>query len=170
MTTILTVICVMLWIIVFAVMVYNREDRIRFYFASKKVQMAQLQEAWDEQERLDKAFDWSAVKVAECREERDYLQDQLHRVARERDNERALKQAASKTAAKLAVELATANYAVSYWGGKADEWFLAYEEERSKRQQAEDALLDYHLDKREKDEEGRAADRGWLADVDNEEE
>ena len=86
---------------------------IRFYFASKKVQMAQLhdlkrqlQEAWDEQERLDKAFDWAAIKVAECREERDYLQDQLHRVARERDNERKLRLAA-----------------------------------------AEDALLDYHLDK-----------------------
>ena len=102
-TTASTIICVMLWIIVFAVMVYNREDRIRFYFASKKVQMAQLhdlsrqlQEAWDEQERLDKAFDWSAVKVAECREERDYLQDQLHRVARERFQERELRQAAEK--------------------------------------------------------------------------
>ena len=53
---------------------------------------------------------------------------QLHRVARERDNERKL------------------------------------------RLEAEDKLLDYHLDKREKDEEGRAAERGWLADVDNEEE
>ena len=56
----------------------------------------QLQEAWDEQERLDKAFDWSAVKVAECREERDYLQEQLHRVARERFQERELRQAAEK--------------------------------------------------------------------------
>ena len=56
------------------------------------------------------------------------LRDQLHRVARERDNERKL------------------------------------------RLEAEDRLLDYHLDKREKDEEGRAAERGWLADVDNEEE
>ena len=49
----------------------------------------QLNEAWAEQERLDKAFDWAAVRVAECREERDYLQDQLHRVARERFSERA---------------------------------------------------------------------------------
>jgi len=100
--------------------------------------------------------------------DKDYLIDRFH-------EERALKQAASKTAAKLAVELETANYAVSYWGGKADEWFLAYEEERSKRQQAEDALLDYHLDKREKDEEGRAADRRvaercWLEPLANEEE
>ena len=151
----------------------------------------QLQEAWAEQERLDKAFDWAAIKVAECRKEKDYLQEQLHRVARERDNERklrlaamkdkdylidrfhkesALKQAASKTAAKLAVELVDAYKEIKYYKDSSYSWRTAYEAEHTNRQQAEDALLDYHLDKREKDEEGRAAEQGWLADVDNEEE
>jgi len=149
-------------------------NRIRFYFASKKVQMAQLhdlsrqlQEAWDEQERLDKAFDWSAVKVAECREERGYLQDQLHRVARERDNERKLRLAAMKDK----------DYLIDRFHEERDARMSAevyYEEQLTRAQvrvaAAEDALLDYHLDKREKDEEGRAADRGWLDATDNEEE
>ena len=120
----------------------------------------QLQEAWAEQERLDKAFDWAAIKVAECRKEKDYLQEQLHRVARERYEERALKQAASKTAAKLAVELVDAYKEIKYYKDSSYSWRTAYEAEHTNRQQAEDALLDYHLDKREKDEEGRAADRG----------
>ena len=51
----------------------------------------QLNEAWAEQERLDKAFDFAAVKVAELRDKNDNLRDQLHRVARERDNERKLR-------------------------------------------------------------------------------
>ena len=110
-------------------------NRTRYWLSSKKLQMAQLkdlsrqlQEAWDEQERLDNAFDWASMQATECEEQRDYLQDQLHRVARERDNERKL------------------------------------------RLEAEGKLQDYHLDKREKDEEGRAADRGWLDTTDNEEE
>ena len=56
----------------------------------------QLTEAWDEQERLEKAFDWASVRATEYREERDYLQEQLHRVARERDNERKLRLEAEK--------------------------------------------------------------------------
>ena len=87
----------------------------------------------------------------------DYLEEQLHRVARERYEERALKQAAFKTAAKLTNELALADAAVIYWRD-------TYEAEHSKRQQAEGALLDYHLDKREKDEEERAAERGMPTD------
>ena len=78
-------------------------NRIRFYFASKKVQMAQLhdlkrqlQEAWDEQERLDKAFLWLSGRATEYLKEKDYLQEQLHRVARERDNERKLRLEAEK--------------------------------------------------------------------------
>ena len=43
-------------------------------------------------------------------------------------------------------------------------------QERELRLEAEAALLECHLSKREKDEEDRAADRGWLADVENEEE
>ena len=138
-TTALTIICVMLWIIVFAVMVYNREDRIRFYFTSKKLQMAQLhdlqrqlQEAWDEGDKL-------SDNLVDSWDYAGNLLVQLHRVARERDNERKL------------------------------------------RLEAEDKLLDYRLDKREKDEEGRAADRGleqsaeelrdtYLEQLENEEE
>ena len=56
----------------------------------------QLNEAWAEQERLDKAFDWASVRATEYREERDYLQEQLHRVARERDNERKKRLEAEK--------------------------------------------------------------------------
>ena len=56
----------------------------------------QLNEAWAEQERLDKAFDFAAVKVAELRDKNDNLRDQLHRVARERDNERKLRLEAEK--------------------------------------------------------------------------
>ena len=80
-------------------------NRTRYWLSSKKLQMAQLkdlsrqlQEAWDEQERLDNAFDWASMQATECEEQRDYLQDQLHRVARERDNER-----------KLRLDLQTAN-------------------------------------------------------------
>ena len=227
---------------------------IRYWFAKKKLLMAQmkdlsrqLQEAWDEQERLDKAFDWSAVKVAECREQRDYLQEQLqderdeslrqaaahdwmgtmikdlrrdrdgarkssddgwswvddicgalgvedvfdavkyiellksgnvclreqlHRVARERDNERKLRLAAMKDK----------DYLIDRFHEERDARMSAevyYEEQLTRAQvrvaAAEDALLDYRLDKREKDEEGRAADRRvaercWLEPLANEEE
>ena len=88
----------------------------------------QLQEAWDDTRYYsDLCGDWVTL-YKEIRMDKDNLRDQLHRVARERDNERKL------------------------------------------RLEAEDRLLDYHLDKREKDEEGRAADRGWLDTTDNEEE
>ena len=114
-------------------------NRIRYYFASKKVQMAQLHDLkrqWQEMreerdEWRNEAHDWAISNTN--------IQSQLHRVARERDNERKL------------------------------------------RLEAEDKLLDYHLDKREKDEEGRAADRGleqsaeelrdtYLEQLENEEE
>ena len=90
--------------------------KLKYWLASKRLLMAQLhdlkrqlQEAWDEQKRLDKAFDFAAVKVAELRDKNDNLRDQLHRVARERDNERKL------------------------------------------RLEAEDKLLDYHLDNEDDD-------------------
>ena len=56
----------------------------------------QLQEAWDEQERLDKASRWLWRRATEYLKEKDYLQEQLHRVARERDNERKLRLEAEK--------------------------------------------------------------------------
>ena len=165
-TTASTIICVMLWIIVFAVMVYNREDRIRFYFASKKVQMAQLQEAWDEQERLDNAFLWLSGRATEYLKEKDYLQEQLHRVARERDNERKL---------RLEAERWRDDGLVDIWEDISGRWESLFHRMTAERDAAQDALLDYHLDKREKDEEGRAADRRvaercWLEPLANEEE
>ena len=113
----------------------------------------QLQEAWDENLRQAAAHDWMGTTIEDLRRDRDYISEQLHRVTRERYEERSLKQAASKTAAKLAVELAETKE-------ELDRFRKAYEKERVKRDIAEDALLEYHLDKREKDEEGRAADRG----------
>ena len=83
-----------------------------------------LQEAWDVSAGYKEGYD---VRGKSC----DYLEDQLHRVARERD------------------------------------------QEREKRLAAEDALLDYHLDKREEDELERAADElvdMYLEEADNEEE
>ena len=68
--------------------------RIRYWLSSKKLQMAQLK---DLSRQLQEAWDDAAGD--------EYLRDQLHRVARERDNERKL------------------------------------------RLEAEDKLLDYHLDK-----------------------
>ena len=65
--------------------------RIRYYFASKKLQMAQLhdlqrqwQEMRDERDILEDYYmdEW---------EKSNSLTDQLHRVARERDNERKLR-------------------------------------------------------------------------------
>ena len=71
-------------------------NRIRFYFASKKVQMAQLhdlkrqlQEAWEENTYLRKM--WILAHT-----NKEYTRDQLHRVARERDNERKLRLEAEK--------------------------------------------------------------------------
>ena len=82
-------------------------NKLFYYFASKRLQMAklhdlsrQLQEAWEISAGYKEGYD---ERGKSC----DYLQDQLHRVARERDNERKL------------------------------------------RLEAEDRLLDYHLDNEE---------------------
>ena len=102
--------------------------KLRYWLSSKKRQMAklhdlqrQLQEAWNEKDILEDYYmdEW---------EKSNSLTAQLHRVARERD------------------------------------------QERKKRIDAEVAHLDSYLDRREKNEEDRAADKSWLADVDNEEE
>jgi len=150
-TTASTIICVMLWIIVFAVMVYNREDRIRFYFASKKVQMAQLhdlkrqlQEAWENGNSWkETCSSWreTTVNVAiRWKEAYDNITDQLHRVARERDNERKLRLAAMKDK----------DYLIDRFHEERDAR-MSYEEQLTRAQvrvaAAEDALLDYHLDK-----------------------
>ena len=90
--------------------------RMRYWFASKKLLMAQLhdlqrqlQEAWTECDTL-------GDHLVDSRDREECLRDQLHRVARERDNERKL------------------------------------------RLEAEDRLLDYHLDGREKNEIDRKTD------------
>ena len=102
----------------------------------------QLQEAWDDHdiqvavnEEIVKLHRYKVAKFEEeilsWGESCGNLQYQLHRVARERD------------------------------------------QEREKRLAAEDALLDYHLDKREEDELERAADElvdTYLSILDNEEE
>jgi len=65
--------------------------RMRYWLASKKLLMAQLhdlqrqlQEAWNEKDILEDYYmdEW---------EKSNSLTDQLHRVARERDNERKLR-------------------------------------------------------------------------------
>ena len=91
----------------------------------------QLQEAWEENDSLDGACDIVCEQVRREESNHNYTTSQLHRVARERD------------------------------------------QERKKRLAAEDALLDYHLDKREEDELERAADElvdMYLEEADNEEE
>ena len=71
-------------------------NRIRFYFASKKVQMAQLhdlkrqlQEAWAENALLTFANETLIANAGN-------MVDQLHRVVRERDNERKMRMEAEK--------------------------------------------------------------------------
>ena len=59
--------------------------------AQAKDLQRQWQEMREENERLDKAFCWLSGRATEYREERDSARDQLHRVARERDNERKLR-------------------------------------------------------------------------------
>ena len=105
--------------------------RIRDWFASKKKLMAktsnlarQVQEAWDERDS------WKEACVEE-RRDFEYIVDQLHRVARERD------------------------------------------QERKKRIDAENALIDSYLDRREDAELERAAEElrdVYLAELSNEEE
>ena len=80
----------------------------------------QLQEAWDNEKV------WGDM-VSDLREERDGILDQLHRVARERDNEREL---------RLDIE---------------EHYDELLNEERNRRIEAEVALLDYHLDNRAAD-------------------
>ena len=67
---------------------------IRYWLSSKRRQMAklhdlqrQLQEAWDKVAILRDVNETVAM-------EREYIRDQLHRVARERDKERELRLAA----------------------------------------------------------------------------
>lgn len=62
-------------------------NKLKYFFASKKLLKAQavdcqrqLQEAWDELD-VYKNIEWG----------NDFLRDQLHRVARERDEERRLR-------------------------------------------------------------------------------
>ena len=91
----------------------------------------QLQDAWDERDKFEKDFkDWKRSAQI-YHSDYEYVKEMLHRVARERD------------------------------------------QERKKRLAAEDALLDYYLDKREEDELERAADElvdTYLSILDNEEE
>ena len=77
--------------------------RMRYWLSSKKVQMAQLhdlrrqlQEAWDARGDLEMHLDDCQLNYyAKCADY-DGMIDQLHRVARERDNERKLRLAAEK--------------------------------------------------------------------------
>ena len=92
--------------------------RIRYWLSSKKLQTAklhslskQLQEAWDECDTL-------GDHLVDAWDKQESLTEQLHRVARERDDERGL---------RLDLE-------------KHYEEQIA--EERGKRQRAESALLD----------------------------
>ena len=112
-------------------MLKRRSSKISGWFRRNNTIMAQakdlsrqLTEAWYEIE-MEKAIGVESVA------ENVSVLTQLHRVARERD------------------------------------------QEREKRLAAEDALLDYHLDKREEDELERAADElvdMYLEEADNEEE
>ena len=115
---------------------------MRYWLASKKLQMAQLhdlsrqlQEAWAECDTLgDHLVDsWDRE---EC------LRDQLHRVARERDQERKKRIDAEGASAKLITELSGAQLAKEYW---LDEWAR----ERKLRLEAEDRLLTCYLDNEE---------------------
>ena len=97
--------------------------RIKRWLTSKRLLMAQmsdlsrqLTEAWYDLEEMQDARDVAREISVELAEQKHYLQDQLHRVARERDQERKL------------------------------------------RLEAEDRLLDYHLDGREKNEIDRKTD------------
>ena len=78
----------------------------------------QLQEAWEVSAGYKEGYD---ERGKSC----DYLQDQLHRVARERDNER-----------KLRLDL-------------EEHYDELLAETRAQLQEAECALLDYHLDNEE---------------------
>ena len=117
--------------------------------AQAKDLQRQLQEAWD---KCDELITERALLVQDA----DYLRNQLSRLSRERYQERGEKITTYK---KL-------NHAIQK--GLVTEKHL--DQERELRLEAEAALLECHLSKREKDEEDRAADRGWLADVENEEE
>ena len=78
-------------------------NRIRYYFASKKLQMAQLHDlkrqlvkAWGNAEDTERLYINECATNAGLQTDIDYLRDQLHRVARERDNERKLRLEAEK--------------------------------------------------------------------------
>ncbi len=72
--------------------------RIRLWFARRKLLMAQakdlarqLQEAWNDAEDAERLYINECATNAGLRTDIDYLRDQLHRVARERDEERRLR-------------------------------------------------------------------------------
>ena len=54
----------------------------------------QLQEAWDENDSLDRAYDIVCEQVRREESNHNYTTSQLHRVARERDQERKKRLAA----------------------------------------------------------------------------
>jgi len=73
-------------------------QRIKRWLTSKRLLMAQMQdlhrqltEAWYDLEEMQDARDVAREISVELAEQKHYLQDQLHRVARERDQERELR-------------------------------------------------------------------------------
>ena len=73
-------------------------NKLFYYFASKKLLMAQakdlsrqLQEAWDARDRLVTRLGYCQDKYHAKLADYNGVLDQLHRVARERDNERRLR-------------------------------------------------------------------------------
>ena len=166
--------------------------------AQAKDLQRQWQEMRDEYGSLDNAYDIVCEQVRREEENHNYTREQLHRVARERDNERELRleaygvcqDAMNQIGAERSLRLEAEGWCkdweglVDTWIGISERWESAFNqadnlrldleeqlaEVRNRLIEAEVALLDYHLDKREKDEEGRAADRGWLDTTDNEEE
>ena len=61
----------------------------------------QLQEAWADNERLKNASAYWWDRLSGCREDQAYTTHQLHRVARERDEERRLRLEAEATLEKI---------------------------------------------------------------------
>jgi len=78
-------------------------NKLRYYFASRKLLKAQavdlqrqLQEAWDDVERKAAALRKVLAQKESLQGDYDYLTTQLHRLARERDEERRLRLAAEE--------------------------------------------------------------------------
>ena len=131
--------------------------------AQAKDLQRQWQEMRDENRVLKLLSDSQANSLELIKLSHTSITDQLHRVARERDNERKLRLEAESRRKDR-------EHLIGVWADLSARWENLFHRMTAERDAAEDRLLDYHLDKREKDEEGRAADRGWFADVENEEE